>query len=175
MCDVGEPFIGDPVPRIDQCDIALPAETLNVVVHGGPASPGITGAEAIRHHQVHLLEDRKLAKGTVVIHISALRFLYVRVLKRREMKEDLPYPKCRKRLPVVLSREEVGHLIDSAKNLFYRAMLMTLLVALGSLVYALLTGAAMPVSGLGIGLFFLGSVQLVPGTEAFNGNQLPLG
>ena len=48
------------------------------------------------------------AKGTVVIHVSALRFLYVRVLKRREMKEDLPYPKCRKRLPVVLSREEVG-------------------------------------------------------------------
>ena len=84
------------------------------------------GPDDIRHHQVYLLEDRKLAKGTVVIHVSALRFLYVRVLKRREMKEDLPYPKCRKRLPVVLSREEVGHLIDSAKNLFYRALLMTL-------------------------------------------------
>jgi integrase/recombinase XerD len=84
------------------------------------------GPDDIRHHQVYLLEDRKLAKGTVVIHVSALRFLYVRVLKRREMKEDLPYPKCRKRLPVVLSREEVAHLIDSAKNLFYRAMLMTL-------------------------------------------------
>jgi len=84
------------------------------------------GADDIRHHQVHLLEERKLARGTVVIHISALRFLYVRVLKRREMKEDLPYPKKRKRLPVVLSREEVGRLIDGAKNLFHRTMLMTL-------------------------------------------------
>jgi len=84
------------------------------------------GPDDIRRHQVSLLEERKLAKGTVVIHISALRFLYVRVLKRREMKEDLPYPKYRKRLPVVLSREEVGRLIDSAKNLFHRAMLMTL-------------------------------------------------
>jgi site-specific recombinase XerD len=66
------------------------------------------GPDDIRHHQVYLLEDRKLAKGTVVIHVSALRFLYVRVLRRREMKEDLPYPKCRKRLPVVLGREEVA-------------------------------------------------------------------
>ncbi len=87
------------------------------------------GPDDIRHYQVYLLEDRKLAKGTVVIHICALRFLYVRVLKRREMKEDLPYPKCGKRLPVVLSREEVGRLIDSAKNLFHRAMLMTLYAA----------------------------------------------
>ena len=44
--------------------------------------------DGIRHHQVYLLEDRKLAKGTVVIHIAALRFLYVRVLKGREMKEN---------------------------------------------------------------------------------------
>jgi integrase/recombinase XerD len=84
------------------------------------------GPDDIRHHHVQLLEDRKLAKGTVVIHICALRFLYVRVLKRREMKEDLPYPKCRKRLPAVLSKEEVGQLIDSAKNLYHRTLLMTL-------------------------------------------------
>jgi integrase/recombinase XerD len=84
------------------------------------------GPDDIRHHQVSLLEQRKLAKGTVVIHVSALRFLYVRVLKRREMKEDLPYPKRRKRLPVVLSREEVGRLIDGAKNLFHRTLLMML-------------------------------------------------
>lgn len=84
------------------------------------------GPDDIRHHQVHLLKDRKLAQGTVVLHVSALRFLYVRLLRRREMKEDLPYPKRPKRLPVVLSREEVGRFIDSAKNLFHRAMLMTL-------------------------------------------------
>lgn len=87
------------------------------------------GPDDIRHHQVHLLEDRKLARGTVVLHVSALRFLYVRVLKRREMKEDLPYPKHRRRLPVVLSQEEVGRLIDSAKSLFHRALLMTLYAA----------------------------------------------
>jgi site-specific recombinase XerD len=65
----------------------------------------------------------------VVHHIAALRFLYVRVLKRRDMKEDLPYPKRPKRLPVVLSQEEVGRLINSARNLFHRTMLVTLYAA----------------------------------------------
>jgi integrase/recombinase XerD len=66
------------------------------------------GPDHLRHYQVYLLEDRKRANGTVVLHVSALRFLSIRVLKRRDMKEDLPYPKRPKRLPVVLSREEVA-------------------------------------------------------------------
>lgn len=64
------------------------------------------GPDDLRRYHVFLLEDRKLAVGTVVIHISALRFFYLRVLKRRDMKEDLPYPKYRRRLPTVLSPEE---------------------------------------------------------------------
>lgn len=43
------------------------------------------GPDDIRHYQVHLLEDRKLANGTVGLHVSALRFLYIRVLKRGEI------------------------------------------------------------------------------------------
>ena len=87
------------------------------------------GPDEMRRYHAYLLEERKLAKTTVVTHISALRFFYVRMLKRRNMKEDLPYPKRPKKLPVVLSQEEVGRLIDSAKNLFHRAMLMTLYAA----------------------------------------------
>jgi integrase/recombinase XerD len=87
------------------------------------------GPEDLRRYHLYLLEERKLANATIVLCISALRFLYVRVLKRRDMKEDLPYPKRHKKLPVVLSPEEVGRLIDSAKNLFHRAMLMTLYAA----------------------------------------------
>jgi hypothetical protein len=52
-----------------------------------------------RYH-VYLLEERKLAKATVVTHVSALRFFDVHTLKRRTMKEDLPYPKRPKKLPV---------------------------------------------------------------------------
>ena len=87
------------------------------------------GPDDLRRYQVYLLEDRKLANGTVVIQISALRFFYIKVLKRRDMKEDLPYPKRLKRLPVVLSPEEVARLIDCARNLYHRAMLLTLYAA----------------------------------------------
>jgi len=85
-----------------------------------------TGPDDLRRYHVHLLEDRKLAVGTVVIQISALRFFFLRVLKRRDMKEDLPYPKDRRRLPTVLSPDEVQRLIASARNLYHRTMLMTL-------------------------------------------------
>jgi integrase/recombinase XerD len=42
------------------------------------------------------------------------------------MKEELPYPKRRRRLPVVLSPEEVQRLIAGAKNLYHRTLLLTL-------------------------------------------------
>ena len=84
------------------------------------------GPDDLRCYQVYLLEERKLAVGTVVAEIAALRFFYLRVLKRRDMKEDLPYPKRPKRLPVVLSAEEVQRLIAGAKNLYHRTLLLTL-------------------------------------------------
>jgi len=84
------------------------------------------GPDDLRRYQVYLLEDRKLAVGTVVAEIAALRFFFLRVLKRRDMKEDLPYPKRRRCLPVVLSPEEVQRLIAGAKNLYHRTMLLTL-------------------------------------------------
>ena len=84
------------------------------------------GPDDLRAYQVYLLEERKLAVGTVVHEIAALRFFYLRVLKRRDMKDELPYPKRRKALPVVLSAEEVQRLIAGAKNLYHRTLLLTL-------------------------------------------------
>lgn len=48
------------------------------------------------------------------------------VLKRRTLKDDLPTPKRHRRLPTVLSPEEVRRLIACAKNLYHWTMLMTL-------------------------------------------------
>jgi integrase/recombinase XerD len=84
------------------------------------------GPDDIRSYHAHLLEDRKLAVNTVVVNVCALRFLYIKVLKRRDMKEDLPYPKQRQRLPVILSPGEVAQLIGAASNLYHRTILMTL-------------------------------------------------
>ena len=57
---------------------------------------------------------------------AALRFFFVKTLKRPYPVEEVPYPKRPRRLPIVLSQEEAVALINSAKNLYHRAMLMTL-------------------------------------------------
>jgi hypothetical protein len=83
-------------------------------------------ADDLRRHHAYLLDKRKLAVRTVVQRVAAVRLLYCKALKRRDMKEDLPYPrKYRRRLPVILSVEEVAQVIDCARNLFHRALLMT--------------------------------------------------
>jgi len=84
------------------------------------------GPDDLRSYHAYLLEGRKLAVNTVVLNVCALRFLYIKVLKRRDMKEDLPYPKERLRLPVILSPGEVAQLIGAARNLYHRTLLMTL-------------------------------------------------
>ena len=85
----------------------------------------ITPAQLRRYH-LFLLEERRLAIGTVVTQICALRFFCRYVLRRRDVREDLPYPKERLRLPVVLSPDEVLRLIAHAKNLYHRTLLLTL-------------------------------------------------
>jgi integrase/recombinase XerD len=85
----------------------------------------ITPAQLRRYH-LFLLEERRLAVGTVVTQICALRFFCRYVLHRRDVREDLPYPKERLRLPVVLSPDEVQRLIAGAKNLYHRTLLLTL-------------------------------------------------
>jgi integrase/recombinase XerD len=87
------------------------------------------GPDDIRRYQVYLREERKLDIGTASNYVAALRFFYVKTLKRPSVKEDLPYPngvKRQRRLPTILSQEEVGRLIDSSKNLFHYAMLLTM-------------------------------------------------
>src|SRR5258706_6930486 len=88
--------------------------------------PDQLGPEHIRQFQLHLLRDRKLAANTVKQRVAAVRFFFVRTLKRPYLREDIPYPKGPRRLPVVLSQEEVTRLIDSASNLSHRVMLMIL-------------------------------------------------
>lgn len=80
----------------------------------------------LRQYQVFLLEERKLAVGSVVAEIAALRFFFRHVLHRRDTREQLPYPKHRRRLPTVLSPDEVARLIAGAKNLYHRTLLLTL-------------------------------------------------
>jgi integrase/recombinase XerD len=89
-------------------------------------SPDQLGPEQIREYQAHLFTDRKLGAIAVAQHVSALRFFFVRTLKRPWMSEHLAAPKRPIRLPEVLSREEVERLITSAASPLHRIWLLTL-------------------------------------------------
>ena len=70
--------------------------------HFGKA-PDKLGPDELRSYQAYLLRERKLAVGTVIARVAALRFFFIRTLKRHQVREDLPYPKDHRRLPTVLS------------------------------------------------------------------------
>ena len=97
----------------------------NFARHFGKRPDRLT-QDNIREYQVYLLQERKLQAGTVGLHIAALRFFFVKTLRRPYLQLDLPSPKRPKRLPTVLSPDEVARLIESANNLLDYAMLMTL-------------------------------------------------
>src|SRR5438270_5275377 len=77
-------------------------------------SPDKLGQEHLRQYQLHLVNDCKLTVETIGGRISALRFFFVKVLRRPYREIDLVYPKRPERLPVILSEEEVARLIESA-------------------------------------------------------------
>lgn len=92
-------------------------------------SPEELGPEAIRAYQLYLIQTKQLAPASVCVATGALRFLYKVTLKRGWTADEIPMPKRPYRLPVILSREEVMHLIDSVDNLKHRTILSTIYAA----------------------------------------------
>src|SRR5438132_304371 len=89
-------------------------------------SPDALGPEEIRSYQVYLTNDKKLAPGSILIAVSALRFLYKVTLKREWTVENvIPAPKKPQLLPFVLSPEEVLHFLDCVKSSKEHATLTT--------------------------------------------------
>jgi len=89
-------------------------------------SPELLGPEDIRTYQVFLTNEKKLAPSSVLITVSALRFLYKVSLKKDWSFEDMiPTAKKPQRLPVILSPEEVLQFLSSVGSTKHRAILTT--------------------------------------------------
>jgi len=89
-------------------------------------SPELLGPDEIRDYQVYLTNERELATSSILIAISALRFLYKVTLKRNwPFGEVIPAPKKPQRLPIVLSPEEVIQFLDCIASRKHRAILTT--------------------------------------------------
>jgi integrase/recombinase XerD len=89
-------------------------------------SPEQLGPEDIRAYQVYLTNEEKLAPGSVLIAVVALRFLYKVSLRRDWQFDDvIPAPKKPQKLPVVLSPEKVVQSLGCIETTKHRAILTT--------------------------------------------------
>jgi integrase/recombinase XerD len=89
-------------------------------------SPDRLGPRHIREYQAELFQKRKLSANSVGQHLAALRFFYIKTLRRAWSLADTPYPKKTRSLPTILSREEVAQLLHATRTPCERILLMAL-------------------------------------------------
>jgi integrase/recombinase XerD len=105
-------------------------------IQSGPTYPSLGGCcsrippvltmEQIRAYQVYLTNERKLGVVSISVATSALRFLYRVTLKKNWCMADMiPAPKVPKKLPIILSPEEVVRFLDCVAMRKHRAVLTT--------------------------------------------------
>lgn len=87
-------------------------------------SPEQLGPEEVRTYLLYMVNERKVAWGTYNQTLSALRFLYRWVLNRGEVVQDIRSPRPERRLPVVLSFDEVHRFFAAIPSFKHRTLLM---------------------------------------------------
>lgn len=108
------------------------------------ASPDRLTEEQIRHYLLHLSTVQKVSRGTHTIALCGIKFFYQQTLSRQWTVLDIARPKREKKLPVVLSRDEVWRILDAVRIPVYRVCL-TVIYACG---LRLMEGALLQVPGV---------------------------
>jgi integrase/recombinase XerD len=86
--------------------------------------PDQLGREEIRTFLVDLVEEKQVAWSYYKQVLAALRFFYRYVLRHGEVVEDIRGPKSQRKLPIVLSVEEVSRFFQAIPSLKQRTILM---------------------------------------------------
>jgi len=92
-------------------------------------SPALLGPPHVRQYQVHLVDEEHASWAKFNQSVCALRFFYQTTLKKDWPVKHIPFPRGEKKLPVVLSVQEVGILLAAVKNLKHRTVLETMYAA----------------------------------------------
>jgi integrase/recombinase XerD len=87
-------------------------------------SPDKVSKDMVEDYLLYLKNDKKHASNSVGTAVSGLRFLYNHVLSNAENSPNYAQRRTRK-LPVVLTQEEIWKIIDAPDNLKHRLILMT--------------------------------------------------
>jgi integrase/recombinase XerD len=88
-------------------------------------SPERLEAADVRAYLLFLVQEKHASWSYYDQALAALRFLYRTTLGKKWVLDDLASPKKQKRLPVVLSPDEVAQFFAAVTSLKHRAILMT--------------------------------------------------
>jgi integrase/recombinase XerD len=89
-------------------------------------SPDRISEEELRAYFLYLKNERQLARSTRLVTLCAIKFFYDYTLKRDWPLLDIIRPEKEKKLPVVLSTEEVWQIINCVREPRYRVCLSTI-------------------------------------------------
>ena len=89
-------------------------------------SPDRLTEEQVRDYLVHLTTVKKVARATHTIALCGIKFFYEQTLGRKWTVLDVARPKKEKKLPVVLSRDEVWDILGCVRIPVYRVCLITI-------------------------------------------------
>jgi len=89
-------------------------------------SPVDMGEEEIRKYLYHLIKVKKVSQSSINQAYSAMKFFYTTTLEREWNHVRIPRVKNGKRLPIVLSMEEVERLLGCIDNLKHLTILTTI-------------------------------------------------
>jgi len=88
--------------------------------------PDTLGEDEVRRYLLHLKLDKKIARGSFSVVLGGLRFFYYKALGRDWKSLHVAKPRSEKKLPVVLSRDEVWRILDAVRIDVYRVCLTTI-------------------------------------------------
>ena len=89
-------------------------------------SPELINGEELRQYFLYMKQEKKYARSTVRITLSAIKFLYEVTLRKQWPVLDLVQPAKERKLPVVLSQEEVRKILHCLRVPVYRVCLTTI-------------------------------------------------
>jgi site-specific recombinase XerD len=89
-------------------------------------SPDKLEEDEVRRYLLYLKLDKQLARGSFSVVLGGLRFFYHKALGRDWKSLYVAKPRSEKKLPVVLSRDEVWRVLDAVRIDVYRVCLTTI-------------------------------------------------
>jgi len=87
--------------------------------------PDKLNLEHVHRYHLHLIE-KELSPQSINVAMAAIRFFYLITLNRNWSEKAIPWMKVKRSVPVVLSPEEVGQLLNAVRDIKYRALFSTI-------------------------------------------------